>query len=54
MINYGSGVSVHTEPGIHTHSRLTVPSATPKHSGNSRIDAKSWIHDEKWSQPGFW
>lgn len=33
MVNYGSGISVHTEPGIHTHSRLTIPLAGPQHAG---------------------
>ncbi|ODN06640.1 Myotilin, partial [Orchesella cincta] len=34
MVNYGSGISVHTEPGIHTHSRLTIPLAGPQHAEN--------------------
>lgn len=40
MVNYGSGISVHTEPGIHTHSRLTIPLAGPQHAG------KYYIHKE--------
>ncbi|ODN06639.1 IgLON family member 5 [Orchesella cincta] len=34
MVNYGAGISIHTEPGIHTHSRLIIPSAGPQHTGN--------------------
>ncbi|CAG7836236.1 unnamed protein product [Allacma fusca] len=41
MVNYGSGVSVHTEPGIRTHSRLTVPSAGHQHAGNYTCKASN-------------
>ncbi|OXA60116.1 Striated muscle-specific serine/threonine-protein kinase [Folsomia candida] len=40
MINLiGSGISVHTENGVHIHSRLTVPQAGPQHAGTYTCNA---------------
>ena len=43
MVNYGTGVSIHPEPGVHTHSKLTVPSAGFQNAGNYSCKASNTL-----------